>query len=71
MVFWRMADIDDQILEHLLHIRGAVDALREDMHELKRPLAALENRCLSMSSQLDRINCRVARIERRLELIDA
>ncbi|WMT73218.1 hypothetical protein [Bradyrhizobium sp. Ash2021] len=66
-----MANIDDQILEHLLYIRGAVDALREDMHELKRPLGALEGGYLRMSSQLDRIDCRIARIEQRLAPIDA
>lgn len=66
-----MADTDDEILEHLLHIRSALDAMREDMRELKRPLAALENRHLSMSAQLDRINARIEGIERRLDLADA
>jgi hypothetical protein len=41
------------------------------MCELKRPLGALENRYVSMSSQLDGINPRIERIERRLDLTDA
>jgi hypothetical protein len=63
-----MTETSDEILEHLLHIRGALDAMREDMRELKRPVGALENRYLSLSGQLDRIN---SRIERRLDLTDA
>jgi hypothetical protein len=62
-----MTETSDEILEHLLHIRGALDAMRE----LKRPFGALENRYLSMPGQLDRINSRIQRIERRLDLIDA
>jgi hypothetical protein len=66
-----MTETDQEILEHLLHIRSALDAMREDMREFKRPLAALENRYPNMSAQLDRINSRIGRIERRLDLADA
>jgi predicted nucleic acid-binding Zn-ribbon protein len=66
-----MVETDDEIMEHLLHIRSALDTTREDMCELKRPLGALENRYVSMSSQLDGINPRIERIERRLDLTDA
>ena len=66
-----MTETDHEILGHLVHIRSALDAMREDMRELKRPVGALENRYLSMSVQLDRINSRIARIERRLDLADA
>jgi predicted nucleic acid-binding Zn-ribbon protein len=66
-----MTETDHEILEHLVHIRSALDAMCEDMRELKRPLGALENRYLSMSCQLDGINSRIERIERRLDLTDA
>ena len=66
-----MTETDHEILEHLVHIRGALDAMRDDMRELKRPLGGLERRYLSMSIQLDRINSRIKRIERRLDLVDA
>jgi archaellum component FlaC len=45
--------------------------MREDMSELKLPLGALENRYVSMSNKLDRIDSRIKRIERRLDLTDA
>jgi predicted nucleic acid-binding Zn-ribbon protein len=66
-----MSSTNHEILEHLLHIRRALDAIRQDMCELKTPVGALENRYLSMSSRLDRIDSRVERIERRLDLIDS
>jgi hypothetical protein len=66
-----MTETNDKILEHLLYIRRAIDDLRQDMRELKRPLGALENRSVSMSGQLERINSRFDRIERRLDLTDA
>ena len=66
-----MTETNDEILEHLFHIRGVLDAMREDIRELKWPIGALENRYLSMSGQLDRNNSRIAHIERRLDLIDA
>jgi chromosome segregation ATPase len=66
-----MADIDDQIIEHLLCIRRALDALREDVRELKQPVGALEGRSQEISRQLERINSRIARIEQRLNLVDA
>jgi hypothetical protein len=66
-----MTETDHEIIEHLIYIRSAVDAVCGDMRELKGPLGALENRYLSMSCQLDRINFRIERIERRLDLTDA
>jgi len=66
-----MIETDNEIVEHLLHIRRALDAMREDMSELKLPLGALENRYVSMSNKLDRIDSRIKLIERRLDLTDA
>ena len=66
-----MTKTDHEILEHLLHIRSTLDATREDMRELRRPIGALESRYVSMSSQLDRINSSIERIEWRLDLTDA
>jgi predicted nucleic acid-binding Zn-ribbon protein len=66
-----MTETNDEIIEHLAHIRSALDDLRQDMRELKRPVGALENRYVDMSGQLDRINFRIERIERRLDLTDA
>jgi hypothetical protein len=61
----------DLVLEHLRYIRGAVDGLREDMHEVKTRLGLVEETCASLSRRLDRLDERVGRIERRLELAPA
>lgn len=58
------------VLEHLRHIRSAVDGLREDMREVKGRLGILENQYASLSSRVDRIDGRIERIEQRLELIE-
>jgi chromosome segregation ATPase len=73
-----MPETDNIILEHLRHIRGAIDGLREDMREVKQRLGILENQYAnleiqyaSVSNRLDRIDGRIERIERRLDLTDA
>ena len=66
-----MADTDNVVLEHLRHIRAAVDGLRDDMREVKGRLGILESQYASLSNRLDRMDGRVERIERRLSLADA
>ena len=65
-----MAETDNIVLEHLRHIRGAVDGLREDMREVKSRLGILESQYASLSNRLDRMDSRVERIEKRLELVE-
>lgn len=66
-----MAESDNIVLEHLRHIRQAVDGVRDDMREVKTPLGILESQYASLSSRLDRLDERVARIEQRLDLAEA
>jgi predicted nuclease with TOPRIM domain len=66
-----MAETDNVVLEHLRHIRGAVDGLRDDMREVKSRLGILENQYASLSNRLDRLDGRVERIEHRLDLAEA
>jgi predicted nuclease with TOPRIM domain len=66
-----MADRDNVVLEHLRHIRSAVDGLRDDMREVKGRLGILESQYASLSNRLDRLDGRVERIEQRLNLADA
>jgi chromosome segregation ATPase len=73
-----MAETGNVVLEHLRHIRGAIDGLREDMPEVKQRLGILENQCANLEiqyasvfSRLDRMDGRIERIERRLDLTDA
>jgi predicted nucleic acid-binding Zn-ribbon protein len=66
-----MTEVENLILDHLCHMRSAIDGVREDMREVKTRLGILENQYASMSSRLDRLDARVERIERRLDLAEA
>jgi hypothetical protein len=66
-----MTEVENLILDHLRHMRSGIDGLREDMREVKTRLGILENQYASMSVRLDRLDARVERIERRLDLADA
>jgi len=65
-----MAETENIFLEHLRHIRTTVDGLRDDMREMKSRMGILENQYASLSTPIDRLDARVERIERRLELAD-
>ena len=56
----------DSILEHLYCIRDAVDAVRNDMSEVKNLLGMIESRHANISHQIDCLDNRVERIERAL-----
>ncbi len=69
---------DDLVLEHLRHIRHQVDALHEDMGELKLRMTSLEGHLVSViitetrhSNELDRLRTRVELIERRLVIAES
>jgi predicted nucleic acid-binding Zn-ribbon protein len=66
-----MTEVENLILDHLPHMRSALDALRDDMREVKTRLGILGNQYASMSVRLDRLDARVERIERRLDLAEA
>jgi predicted nucleic acid-binding Zn-ribbon protein len=66
-----MVEPDNIILEHLRHIRGAIDNMPDDVREIKQRVGSLENQYANMSNQLDRMDFRIERIERRLDLTDA
>ncbi|MCB1414417.1 MAG: hypothetical protein KDJ76_14935 [Xanthobacteraceae bacterium] len=66
-----MTEAENLVLEHLRHIRGAVDAMRDDMREVKSRLGILESQYANLSNRMDRLDMRVERIERRLELSEA
>ncbi len=62
---------DNLVLEHLRHIRAAVDDLRLDMKEVKTRLGILEQQYASVSNRIDRVEDRLERIENRIGLVDA
>jgi len=63
--------MDNIVLDHLRHIRGALDGVRDDIREIKQHAGNLENQYATMSNRLDRMDVRIERIERRLDLTDA
>jgi archaellum component FlaC len=68
---YAVAEPDNIVLEHLRHIRGAIDDVRDDIREMKQGIGNLENQHANMSNRLDRMDVRIERIERRLDLTDA
>ena len=66
-----MAEMDNIVLEHLRHIRGAIDDIRDDIREMLQGTGNLENQYATMSNRLDRMDARIERIERRLDLTGA
>jgi septation ring formation regulator EzrA len=66
-----MTEPESIVLEHLRHIRGAIDGVRDDTREIKQGVGNLENQYASTSNRLDRMDVRIGRIERRLDLTDA
>ena len=62
---------DNLILEHLHAIGGTVERLADDMQVVKQRLGILEHQYATISTRLDRIDERVLRIEKRLDLVEA
>lgn len=65
-----MTEIENIVLEHSRHIRGAVDSVREDIREIKGRLGIFESQYAHMSNRIDRLDARVERIEQRQELTE-
>ena len=68
---------DSIILEHLQAIRGVLDRHTDELREIKERLGILEigignlgGQYASVSNRLDRLDERVARIEKRLDLVE-
>jgi len=69
-----MIETDNIVLEHLRHIRGAVDAMREDVREVKHRVGSLECEVAHVHVKVAELSERVDRLERvekRLDLTDA
>ena len=66
-----MAEPYNIVLEHLRHIPGAIDTVRDDIREIKQRVGSLDNQHANMSNRLDRMDVRIERIERRFDLTDA
>jgi hypothetical protein len=69
-----MVEPDNIVLEHLRHIRGAGDGLREDMREVKHRIGSIEREVAHVHVKVAELSERVDRVERvekRLDLTDA
>ena len=69
-----MTETGNIVLEHLRHIRGAVDAMREDAREVKHRVGSLEREVVHVHVKVAELSERVDRLERvekRLDLTDA
>jgi hypothetical protein len=70
-------ETNNVVLEHLRHIRKAVDAMQLDIIDLKSRVSAIEQiqgQLLillgGLGQRMDRFDERFSRIERRLNLVD-
>ena len=71
-------DVSNLVLEQLRHIRFGVDALRETVADHGVRLSTIEEhmgqeliQLAGLNRRMDRFDERLARIERRLELVEA
>ena len=58
-------------LEHLRAIRATLERHSDNLLEIKGRLGILEKQYASISTRIDRMDDRVARIEKRLDLVEA
>ncbi len=67
-----MADEPDNLVLNMLRrIDGKMDRVIDDVHDLKVRMSSVEEGLAGVNRRLDRMDLRVDRIERRLELTDA
>ena len=65
-----MAELDDLVMPILRQIQASVAGMRDDMHDLKVRMTAVEEGLAGVNRRLDRIDTRLDRAEVRLELSD-
>jgi len=67
-----MADEPDSIVLAILRkIDQRTERMAEDIHDLKMRMTSVEEGLAGVNRRLDRLEVRVERIEKRLELSDA
>lgn len=64
-------DTDNVVLEHLRAIRATQDRHTEMLLELKGRVGLLEQQYANISNRVDRMDDRLTRIEKRLDLVEA
>ena len=64
-------ETENIVLEQLRAIRATLERHSDDLLEIKGRLGILEQQYASISTRIDRMDDRVARIEKRLDLVEA
>ncbi len=67
----RDAVTNELLFETLKAIQGQLSRVSDDIREIKDRLGILEMQYATVSNRLDRMDLRIERIERRLELHNA
>jgi archaellum component FlaC len=72
-----MAEAEDLVLDHLRHMRGQLDRMEHKLEDVVARLGHVERavadhsvQLAEINSKLDRLDVRVTRIEKRLDLAD-
>ena len=64
-----MGETEGVVLAHLRYIRSGVDALRDDVREVKDRLGFLIDQCSNICNRMTLLNGRLERIEHRLDRV--
>jgi archaellum component FlaC len=65
-----MTEAESIVIEHLRYMRGTLDGVRDDIREMKGRIGTLGSQYANISNRMDRLDGRVERIERRLNLAE-
>ena len=73
-----MAESENLILEHLGHMRGQLDRVEHRLDDVVARLGHVERatadhsvQLVEIKSKFDRVDVRIARIEKRLDLVES
>lgn len=61
---------DSIVLRYLRRMDEKLDILQQDMHDVKVRMTSVEEALAGQSRRSDRIEARLGRIEKRLDLVD-
>ncbi len=72
-----MAEVENLVLDHLRHMRGQLDRMEHQLQDVIARLGHLERavadhsvQLAEINAKLDRLDTRVTRIEKRLDLVE-
>jgi archaellum component FlaC len=72
-----MAEVENLVLDHLRHMRGQLDRMEHKLEDVIARLSHVERavadhtvQLAEINAKLDRLDARVTRIEKRLDLVE-